>query len=259
MLRCLNICLLLCCVLFLNTNVYATEALSQAQQKYRDQIQTILDDKAFNQTETRSGWRFKELSRDDDKIPQWLIDFVVWLERLEGSDVDIEETIATLALIIEVLLWVIFIGLIIYCVYRFRRVIANTLGIYKKTKPSALPVTVAGLDVSKESLPEDVIETAKTLWGQQQYRQALGLLYRASLSHLLHDFDCHLQSSFTEAECLQAAQGLPQPQLLELFRQLTNAWQQLAYAHLSPSQSQFDLFCQQWRQVFSPQSLEKVS
>ena len=256
--RLLNVWLLFCCVLFFNTKVFGSEALSFNQHQYRDQIQTILDGEVFNQIETRSGWRFKELSRDDDKIPQWLIDFIAWLESLEGSDVDFEETITTLALIIEILLWVIFIGLIVYCVYRFRKVIAKTLGIRNKTKPTVLPATVAGLDVSKESLPEDVIETAKTLWGQQQYRQAMGLLYRASLSYLLHDFDCRLQSSYTEAECLQAAQVLPQENIIDLFRQLTHAWQQLAYAHHSPSQNQFDSFCQQWRQVFSPQALEKA-
>ena len=229
----------------------SADDLSPQQQQYRQQIEMILDSEPFNEKETRSGWRYKNITDDSDEVPQWLIDFVEWLESFDVGDGNFSDAIKTMAQLIELVFWVIFIGIIIYLIYHFRGAIGRGLKVFYKLKVDETPVTIAGLNVSKESLPDDVTHTAKILWAQKQYRQAVSLLYRASLSHLLHDYDCHLQSSFTEQECLLAAEKLPQISLVKLMAELTHSWQQLAYAHQVPSEQQFQAHCQQWVQVFA--------
>lgn len=245
-------CFLSLSILLFVASSTSAEELSLQQQQYRQQIEVILDSEPFNEKETRSAWRPKNITEEDDNdVPQWLIDFAEWLESLDGGDGDFSDGIKTMAQLIEFVFWVIFIGIIVYLIYRFRGAIGRGLQIFYKPKVDETPVTIAGLNVSKESLPEDVTHTAKMLWMQQQYRQAVSLLYRASLSHLLHDYDCHLQSSFTEQECLLAAKKLPQLSLVKLMGELTQSWQQLAYAHQVPSEQQFQSHCQQWVRVFS--------
>lgn len=243
-------------VLLVSCASILAEELSPQQKQYREQIETILDSEPFNEIELRSGWRPKNITESNDEIPQWLINFVEWLEGFDGGERDFSNSIQTIALIIEIIFWLIFIGLILYLLYRFRGAIGRGIRVFYKPKVDDVPVTIAGLNVSKESLPDDVVQTAKTLWAEKQYRQAVGLLYRASLSHLLHDYQCPLLSSFTEQECLDTASALPNSALVELMQVLTQSWQQLAYAHQIPSAEQFQLCCMRWAQVFVSDSGE---
>lgn len=247
--------------LLLNVSLVWGGELSFQHQQTREQIQTVLDSEPFNKKEIKTGWRAKNLNKeDDDSIPQWLIDFAEWLEsreRSEASKNNWSDSIRTIALVIEVIFWLVFIGLILYLIYHFREAVGRGVRVFYKPQKVHMPATIAGLDVSKESLPDDVVQTARLLWSKQQYRQAVGLLYRASLSHLLHDYECQLLSSFTEQECLDAASRLPQPTLVEWMQGITHSWQQLAYAHQVPAKDRFEQHCSQWEQVFTQDDKEQ--
>jgi hypothetical protein len=113
------------------------------------------------------------------------------------------------------------------------------------------PAQAFGLDLSRETLPADIAASAESLW-QSNPRAALGLLYRALLSHLLHDFDMPLKAADTEGQVLERIQQLQLPALLALSQDLTTHWQNMAYGHrLPPDHVQREL-CDAWRGVFGP-------
>ncbi|MNE66103.1 hypothetical protein D3C80_1616350 [compost metagenome] len=117
--------------------------------------------------------------------------------------------------------------------------------------PRALPAQAFGLDLDRETLPPDIAASAENLW-QSNPRAALGLLYRALLSRLLHDFDLPLKAADTEGQVLERIEQLQQPDLLAFSKDLTAHWQNMAYGHqLPPAHAQRQL-CDAWRGVFGP-------
>ena len=145
------------------------------------------------------------------------------------------------------------IGIILYLLYRFRAPIQDfTHDLLNHDKSiDVIPTSIAGLDITKESLPDDIVASASRLWKQQQYRDAMGLLYRATLSRLVHDYHCELFSSFTEQECFQATKKLQKKPLTLLMKKLTQHWLQLAYGHKLLDTEIFEQLCQQWQQTFA--------
>ena len=57
------------------------------------------------------------------------------------------------------------------------------------------------------------------------------LLYRATLSHMIHNHNCKLKNGFTEEDCLRSVnQQVSSTAVVDFFRELTLNWQKLAYA-----------------------------
>ena len=106
-----------------------------------------------------------------------------------------------------------------------------------------------GLQVTPESLPDDIPGSVERLWDEQP-REALGLLYRALLSRLLGEFRLPLKSAHTEGEVLQLVEELYQDDLSAYANRLTRHWQNLAYGHRTPPPASRDELCQGWRQLF---------
>ncbi|MOA31879.1 hypothetical protein D3C78_1530600 [compost metagenome] len=107
-----------------------------------------------------------------------------------------------------------------------------------------------GLELAPESLPDDVAAEAERLWASQP-REALGLLYRALLSRLLHDFRLPLKQSHTEGEVLQLVRHLDNIELEDFSQDLTGHWQNLAYGHRLPSAELRQGLCDGWRRLFA--------
>ena len=100
-------------------------------------------------------------------------------------------------------------------------------------------------------MPDDIASEVERLWGEQP-RAALGLLYRALLSRLLHDYRLPLKSAYTEAEVLRLVQTLEQDPLSQFSQILTLHWQNLAYGHRLPPEALKPVLCQDWRNLFGP-------
>lgn len=124
----------------------------------------------------------------------------------------------------------------------------------EKLQDKVIPDQLFGLDLKQESLPEDIVGEAKSLWQQSNYREALGLLYRASLSKLIHDFGCEFEDGFTELECLIIVQKKSLP-LSSYFSELTEAWRLLAYGHELPSDEKFESLAGNWSEQFLVQEV----
>ncbi|WGL15590.1 DUF4129 domain-containing protein [Microbulbifer bruguierae] len=233
-----------------------------------NQAQELIDETLagndFHQMDTVSGWRLKDFKSREFRFPEWFIAVIEWLESL-GSDEEEESTSESdrnlgplIAGIVEVLLWAIGISLVLYLLWQFRHQLRAAFGYrpQKKKTEIAAPETLFGLDVRQESLPDDVTAEVLRLWHSGAQREAMGLLYRASLSNLISRFDCRFQDHHTEAECAQLVHeeaqldARLQPGLVQFFAQLTRTWQRQAYAHQPPASDQLEQLCTQWQQVF---------
>ncbi|CAA0111161.1 Uncharacterised protein [BD1-7 clade bacterium] len=96
------------------------------------------------------------------------------------------------------------------------------------------PVTLFGLDVTQDNLPDDVVRYARELMANGDTRQAMALVYRSTLSQLIHTYHFDFADGNTEKECagIVLASDIEQHQPLKPFMQrLTASWLKLAYAH----------------------------
>lgn len=113
--------------------------------------------------------------------------------------------------------------------------------------PLNLPTQVRGLDISPESLPDDVGAAAWTLWQAGQSLAAMSLLYRGALSKLVHQHQVPIRSSSTEGDCLALASPRLQAPARQYLVQLVASWRQAAYAARWPGDAEVQQLCQRFR------------
>lgn len=95
--------------------------------------------------------------------------------------------------------------------------------------------------VAEESpLPDDVPATARRLWQEGRGRDALALLYRASVEAMTQRAHVVLVPGATEAHTLRASRQLPNAEEREAFARIVRVWQIAAYAHGLPGNDEFD-------------------
>jgi hypothetical protein len=222
-------------------------------QASRDSIKAILDQPPFKNKESVTRYRFGEDqpaadTADDDRTTEWLEALLKLLDY---------QRFGAAATLIEVLLWGVVISAIGLLIWHYR----DWLQAFVRRRPALnskvarpLPQQAFGLDLNRETLPADIAASAERLW-QTHPREALGLLYRGLLSHLLHDFNLLLKPADTEGQVLERIEHLQQPALLAFSKILTGHWQNMAYGHrLPPAHLQQEL-CDGWRALFGPGAL----
>ena len=220
---------------------------SENSKRYHSEIEQVLAGADFAQQETVTGRRLKDVTDKEtreEKFPAWIIDLVRAMEGVSGG-------MQLFAFVLEVLVWSLFIGAILFLLLKYRSQLQGwAAGIGRREIESELPTTLFGLDIQKDSLPDDVVLEAKNYWGRAMKRQAVATLLRASLIKLLHQHDCRFFSSDTEAECCDRIDQQAPAHFSSYLRTLVGTWQRIAYAHKDPSKDEFDNLCQQWREVF---------
>jgi hypothetical protein len=221
-------------------------------QASRDSIKAILEQPPFTNKESVTRYRFGEekpapqnAGDGEANAPEWL---KALLRALDA------QRFGALATLVEVLLWGALIGGLALLIWRYR----EWLQAFVSRRPALrskiqrpVPKQLFGLDVHQETLPADVAATAEILW-QTNPREALGLLYRALLSRLLHDFNLPLKDADTEGQVLTRIGQLQQPALLAFSQNLTRHWQNLAYGHRLPPAALQQELCDGWRALFNP-------
>lgn len=211
----------------------------------RESALAILDEPPFENRETVTRWRFGDDTESE--------------EPSEGTRQALENlfdmfenwtALKSIALFFEALLWALLIGLIGLVLWHYREWLSNFAGRTRLRVPARneAPSQLFGLEVVPQSLPDDVASTAERLW-QDDPRAALGLLYRALLSRLIHDHKLPLKSSHTEAEVLPLVDGLDDPELSNFSQTLTRHWQNLAYGHRLPPAELRPVLCNDWRRL----------
>lgn len=95
------------------------------------------------------------------------------------------------------------------------------------------PEAMFGMELAPESLPADVAAAAGALAAEGKLREALALLYRGTLSQLVHRRGVELLASHTEIEVLRLAPSDASPYL----GKLVEAWRACAYASRPPARA----------------------
>lgn len=103
-------------------------------------------------------------------------------------------------------------------------------------------------------LPVDVAAVAESLWNGGQRREALALLYRASVEAIATRLGAPFPPGATEAECLRRARRLPDAEASGEFARMVRAWQAAAYAWRFPDAQGFADLLAGWRRQFGAQA-----
>lgn len=221
---------------------------AQAQQS----ISQLLEQPPFEHRETVTRWRLgdeaEEPNEADAKALGKLLEGFLALTQLWKS-------VEAVALFFEVLLWAALFSLIAWLVWRYRDWLNAFAGRLRlpRARTYQPPAQLFGLEVAPQSLPADIPGEVERLWDEQP-RAALGLLYRALLSRMLHEQRLPLKSAHTEAEVLQRVQALQQQELSQFSQTLTHHWQNLAYGHRLPPAALKPELCGAWRRLFEQEA-----
>ncbi|MFY0182587.1 DUF4129 domain-containing protein [Stenotrophomonas sp. PUT21] len=87
--------------------------------------------------------------------------------------------------------------------------------------------------------PPDPAARARALWQEGRPRQALALLYRASVESMSERAGVTLPPGATEAQCLRASRRMPVEADRSLFARIVRVWQYAAYAGRLPADDDF--------------------
>ena len=111
-------------------------------------------------------------------------------------------------------------------------------GAVEDPRAPSTPVVDAA-DAAPAALPDDIAGTARRLWRDGRTRDALALVYRAAVDAMLATTGRALPPGATEAQCLRAAQALPEPSR-RVFARIVRQWQYAAWAERLPDQAEFE-------------------
>ncbi len=89
-------------------------------------------------------------------------------------------------------------------------------------------------------LPDDIPTAVRRLWQAGHAREALALLYRASVAAMSARANVVLVPGATEAAVLRASRRLPEPADREAFAAMVRQWQYAAYAGRLPAEDAFE-------------------
>jgi hypothetical protein len=153
--------------------------------------------------------------------------------------------------VIKVILIAAAISLVAWLLYRYRDKFPALARIQLPKKATE----IRGLDIRPETLPDDVTAEVRKLWEQGQRRAALALLYRATLSRLVHEDELLVTYGATEGDCLRlAGRAHAEHRLSEarfsITRVVTGLWLNAAYGGRWPATDDVFASCTQWQQQF---------
>lgn len=138
-------------------------------------------------------------------------------------------------------------GLLGWLVWRNRHVFflrGGAGGAAGKPAPSAR--VVMGMEVAPDTLPADVPGAAWALWQEGRHQEALGLLYRGSISRVMEIGRVEIHESDTEGDCLRRVIQAGAAVHPDYFRGITGAWIRLAYAGIRPPDAAVRALCGEW-------------
>jgi hypothetical protein len=188
----------------------------------------------------------QELLKDPDfevhklKTKEWVPD---GLDLPDAPDVP---RLDFLGVIGELLFWLLIAGLVVWLVIYLvnnRHMFISRGG---SRTPVKVPKVLMGMNITRESLPDDIVAAARAAWAAGDFKEALSLLYRGSLSWLVTRRRVPITDSDTEEDCLVHVLQAGEKTEANYFKQLTGAWVQVAYAVLPVSGDEMNALCDQW-------------
>ncbi len=200
-------------------------------------IEAIKQGKDFHQmkTEETNRYRFSKDTEEDDPDSRISSGWFVFAK--------------IFAVLIEFALWIFLAVLIIFLILKYKHLLVR--GVSNKKVLRKRPVRLFGLDLNSQSLPDKPWFIAKQMIQNKQYREALSLLYRASLIWYIDNSDAVIKEGYTELECLKQISTQVNRKSQQYMRSLTKNWRALAYAHQIPDLTELNELCDQWPVVMN--------
>ena len=161
---------------------------------------------------TTRTWRFKKQDSPERVSPDafWL-DLARWLS--EGG---------------RGLIWLLGAAAVVAAIVTARRWLAIH-GDAIRAGGARLPSHVRELDIRPETLPADIGAAVRKLWLAGERRAALSLLYRGTLSRLVHSYAVAIGDASTEGDCIRLARATLAAERGDFVAQLVGAWQLAVY------------------------------
>ncbi len=202
---------------------------------YRNELDTVLADEAFQTTETGERWVPKNPREEaeSDADLSGLRDFAEWLGQLG-------------AFLAEFGLWIL-VGAIVLWLILKRELWLHYLFSGRQARARRPRVMLATGEVTAESLPADIPAAVQALWTEGRHREALSLLYRGSVFVLVDRYGVRLPASATEGACVAAVDRQADAAQSRFFRQVVDAWSRLAYGAEAPRPEQVTELVRGWR------------
>ena len=192
--------------------------VSHAQKEPKREIAEVLKAPEFPHEREVMQWQARDRpSPSDSSRPEWL--------RGIGY---------AFAAAARVALWVGAVAALVYVVWWIMRI--GPRGGTPAPEPYRPPAALFGMALAPESLPPDVAAAAAALAGEGRPREALGLLYRATLSALVHRRGVPLAAGHTEADVL----ALVPVEAKAFMEGLVRAWRDCAYARRDPPPNEIE-------------------
>jgi len=229
---------LVCCVLLIAPESSSLFAAETPQASASEEIARVMAEPEFDQYKEVQRWRWLGEDNEEEAEPQSL-EWALFWSRIAKLFSDIWQG----------LMWVAIAILALIVIYLLRKYIPEPR--MRKSGDYEPPTNLFGLNVSPESLPDDIGAAASALARQGRLRDALSLLYRGALSVLIHRHRVVVRAGDTEGDCERAAQaGLPS-EASGYFSRLLEIWRQAAYAGSETESQTIDELCHDWSLYFS--------
>jgi hypothetical protein len=230
--------LLVCCALcFLPPPAYAQEKDPKAE------VAQVLNAPEFGHFRETMRWQLRPSDAKDDGASSFWEAFWRWLLGDESKKADRGSGIGyALARALEVLFWGAVAFAVAYLLWRAWRMLPP--GGPPRREPYRPPAALFGMELAPDTLPTDVADAARRLAREGKLREALSLLYRGSLSELVHKRGVQLLASHTEGEAVRLA-GMP------YFAALVEVWRACAYAKRELSAGRVEELAAGYRDAFA--------
>jgi hypothetical protein len=113
------------------------------------------------------------------------------------------------------------------------------------------PATLFGMALAPETLPADLPGAVRALLAAGKLREALALLYRGTLSALVHAHGVPLRASDTEGEALARVRARAEARTARDFAELVALWQAAAYARRLPAPTDVERLVEAYAERFA--------
>jgi len=120
--------------------------------------------------------------------------------------------------------------------------------------PYQAPPSLFGMELAPETLPADLAGAVRALLGAGRMREALALLYRGTLSALVHGRGIELKPSDTEGEALARVRAHGEAATAQYFAELVLHWQRAAYARRLPAPADIEQLLAAYGERFAPRT-----
>jgi len=198
-------------------------------------IDKAMRDPLLSPKQEVTRWQLKNKPKPDKKKPAPKPGWLGFLAMVVGA-------------IWEYGLWILAALLLAFVLWRLPRWLP---WVQERVRPEAPPSEIIEHAIEAPStLPDDVPAAARALWEAEHRREALALLYRASVERVAERLGAPFPPGATEAECLRRARRLPSAELQQQFSRVVRTWQAAAYAWRFPDSAQFDALLESWQRDF---------